>query len=140
MLLAATQSVEARCGAMEPRTTTAVVESHYDELYLPEWPVISVTSVDGVTVDPSVSLTFGRRWTPAKYTVEYRVGRDPVPDDLRLATLIIAAHLWETQRGPVGVTTQFTGVQGGTVVMPRGFALPNRALELMDPYMMSVIA
>jgi hypothetical protein len=43
-------------------------------------------------------------WFAGSYRVTYSVGRPTVPAAVRLAILVIAAHLWETQRGaaPVG--------------------------------------
>lgn len=56
-----------------------------------------------------------------------------VPASLRLAVLIIAAHLWELQRTP-GARTQLYGGSGVSTPLPRGYAIPNRAVELMAPY------
>lgn len=57
------------------------------------------------------------------------------PAALTLAAAIIAGHLWDTQRGDVGGSGP--GDDYGTVNtnVPRlGFAVPNRALELMAPW------
>jgi uncharacterized phiE125 gp8 family phage protein len=73
------------------------------------------------------------------YVVEYTAGFDTLPASIRLAVLIIAAHLFETQRMPMqGESFAPTGFgpAAGEVVAPagRGYALPNRALELLRPY------
>lgn len=149
-LLAATNTVESRCGAMEPHEVTSSVATTDGRLLLPEWPVMSVATIDGVAVDPNRVSPGGLVWgtycsyssyvLPVRRTVVYQVGRDPVPDALRQATLIIGAQLWESQRGPVGTApVQFTGVNAASMGPPRGFALPNRALELMEPYMFSPV-
>lgn len=52
----------------------------------------------------------------------------PIPSGLYVATLLIAAQLWEAQRGNAGQSY----MDGGP---PRGFAVPNRAWELMRPHM-----
>jgi hypothetical protein len=57
------------------------------------------------------------------------------PAALTLAAAIIAGHLWGTQRGsagPSGPGDQYGTVN--TVVPGLGFAVPNRALELMAPW------
>ncbi|UNZ20623.1 hypothetical protein [Streptomyces sp. 891-h] len=59
--------------------------------------------------------------------VTYTAGYATVPEDYQLAALIIVQHLWETQRGAMGVS-----VGGeGEPVFGLGFALPRRALELL---------
>ncbi len=71
--------------------------------------------------------------------VEARAGvRAVFPPDLRLATLIIAGHLWETQRvpqpgggGPIGFGGD--GAPGG---FSAGYGVPNRAMDLMMPYLL----
>jgi hypothetical protein len=58
-----------------------------------------------------------------------------VPSALVLAAAIVIGHLWATQRG--GATAGGPGDDYGTVntVVPGlGFAVPNRALELMSPW------
>jgi hypothetical protein len=142
-LLAATSRVEAEVGPMMPRTQVSVVRSSgRGNIVLPVWPVLSVTEVrdSGDTVLGSgtydVDLRGGRvligscvrQW----WTVTYPVGRDPVPEDLWEATLVTAAHLWETQRGPILTAAPMRG--SGQAVPARGFALPNRAAELMELY------
>jgi hypothetical protein len=59
----------------------------------------------------------------------YQAGEVVIPDDYRLAALIIIEHLWETQRGTMGV--QLGGDSEG-YSPGRGFAIPRRALELLD--------
>lgn len=66
------------------------------------------------------------------YEVTFSAGRTTLPASLRLAILIVAAHLWETQRVPGA--SRF----GGDSPVPAGFAVPNRALELMAPYRTSL--
>ena len=62
---------------------------------------------------------------------------DAVPPDLRLAVLIIAAHLWETQRVP-GAGPGFG--QPAATRPGAAWAIPNRAATLMAPYLLPVIA
>lgn len=73
----------------------------------------------------------GRGWTVSAAT------RDGSAS-LKVAVKIIAAHLWETQRG-----REATGVRaaamagtadGATTPTGRGYAIPARAAELLEPY------
>jgi hypothetical protein len=54
---------------------------------------------------------------------------------IREAILIIAAHLWETQRGTSPSALSLQGADIGDAVSPGlGYAIPNRARELLEPY------
>lgn len=143
-LLAATSRVEAEVGPMMPHAQVSRIRSSpRGNLMLPVWPVLSVEEVrdpadlvvGAATYEVDLDAghirldTYFRQW----WTVTYTVGRVPVPDDLMEATLVTAAHLWETQRGPILSAAGFRG--GGSPAMPaRGFGLPYRAVELMVPY------
>ncbi|MFJ9114478.1 hypothetical protein ACIRJO_02900 [Streptomyces sp. NPDC102394] len=59
-------------------------------------------------------------------TVTYVAGPAVIPANYQLAGLIVLQHLWQTQRGVYG-----TVPGGGEIVVPAGFALPNRAMELL---------
>jgi hypothetical protein len=65
--------------------------------------------------------------------VDYTTGYVPTPAAIRLAVLIVAAHLWETQRGTAALPQpgfdQVPTMAGGA-----GFAFPNRAKELLADY------
>lgn len=123
---------------------TTYVEKHRGgyALALNRSPVLSLTSVvatatggvDQTVADldmdgPSgivVRLDGGRMCGP--FRVTYVAGRLDIPPHIRQAALIILQHMWETQRGTMGVST------GGSdeVYDPRfGFAIPRRALELL---------
>lgn len=123
-------------------------------LVLSQQPVISVTSVTPVTngvlgtalastlyrIDDRTKMlelfsTYG--WH--QHEVVYRAGRTAIPAGMKLAGLIIAQHLWQTQsnnaggRPPIG--------DDGTVFLPgAAFAIPHRAAELLKTYMMSGVA
>lgn len=60
--------------------------------------------------------------------VTFTTGLDPVPESAKLATAMLAAHLWEVaaQRGPA-VSNEWTPV-------PTGFAVPNRVKELLAQF------
>ncbi|WP_435251701.1 hypothetical protein [Streptomyces tendae] len=106
-------------------------------------PVLALTTVqtpDGATAwdvndlqfDPDSGLVTAVAGPALRGDVDftYPAGLRIVPEDYQLATLIIIQHLWETQRGRMGP------VMGGgdepTYVTGKGFALPRRALELLD--------
>jgi hypothetical protein len=56
-----------------------------------------------------------------------------VPPAISLASKIIIQHLWETQRGP----SAQPGVGGDEMAITlAGFAVPNRALEVLAPYLL----
>lgn len=144
---------------------TSVTETHYnvqsDVLVLRRMPVGSLVSVSSrygaVTtplllsdyeLDPATGLvrlaTVGRFY--GTYTVTYTSGRDDLPAAIRLAVLIIAEHLFETQRRP-GFTTDAPAGFGGADGIPdatnpvgTGYAIPSRAQDLLQPYMMPRIA
>lgn len=112
------------------------------ELLLRNVPVLSLTSVasaDGTTtwstanlrVDSEtglVTVVSGAALTGA-VDVTYQAGDTVIREDYRLAALIIVQHLWETQRGTMGVQL---GGDNEPYVAGRGFAIPRRALELLD--------
>ena len=55
---------------------------------------------------------------------------DTSPTPVKLAALFLVDHWWTSQRGPVG-----TPISDETVFVDgRGFAIPNRVLELLGPY------
>ena len=142
-----------------------MTETHYnvlsDVLVLKRMPVGSLVSVSSryaaVTtpltlsdyeLDPETGLLRTALGTPfyGTYTVTYTSGRDDLPAAIRLAVLVIAEHLFETQRRP-GFTTDapagFGGADGipdATNSTPMGFAIPSRAQELLAPYMIPRIA
>lgn len=144
-LLAATSRLEDEVGHMMPHAQVDIIRSSpRGNLMLPEWPVLSVEEVrdgnDTVLGGYDVEIKAGRillsACMRAFYTVTYTVGRDPVPEALWEATLVTAAHLWETQRGPILAPT----LGGGPQQRPaRGFALPNRARELIVGHLAPVL-
>jgi uncharacterized phiE125 gp8 family phage protein len=135
----------------------SVTETHYsvssDVLVLKRMPVAALTAVSSRSGSGATSLlladyevdgdtglvrsTVGG-WFRGTYTVTYTSGRDDLPAAIRLAVLVIAEHLWETQRGaaPVGPLSG-----DDTFATPGlGYAIPNRALELLAPYRRPAVA
>lgn len=67
------------------------------------------------------------------YTVVYLSGwGSVVPASINLAGKIILTHLWETQRGPTAQPS--LGGMETTMIPGMGFAIPNRAAELLKPF------
>jgi hypothetical protein len=93
---------------------------------------VSLTHVDGGS--GCVTVLSG---PPVKGSVlaTYQAGMTLVPANVRLAALIIVQHLWETQRGTMGVQL---GGDTDNYVVGRGFAIPRRAIELLGPQLPGV--
>jgi hypothetical protein len=135
-----------------PVTARSFTEQHQVRnaaaVVLRRTPVIAVTAVDSVLtgaaayspddlgVDGSTGEVFrldgGRLSGRLRFT--YRAGRTVIAENISGAARIILEHLWLTQRGNRG------GLAGGgqdynvTELIPGlGYAVPNRALQLLEP-------
>lgn len=73
------------------------------------------------------------------YVVEYTAGFDTLPASVRLATLIIAAHLWETQRGMSPSALALQPDVDQAVPQGVGYAIPSRAEALLEPYRLTLV-
>lgn len=159
MLEAATELVEGRVGPIVTREVTERLEARAGRL----WPTqLPVTDLGDVTDPYDAAVTTGyvdagtvrfpTGYTPAcgRWSVTYSAGRGDiadVPAGLKLAVLIVAKHLWETQRGtgssPSRGTRGYGQASDEPIVQPvagMGYALPNRALELMAQHVPVVFA
>jgi hypothetical protein len=87
----------------------------------------AVDSDTGVVRPKGGGLVFG------EFTATYTAGRSSIPASVAAAALIILQHLWQTQRGasrgPVPA-----GLDDAQMVAGIGYAVPNRALQLMEPH------
>ena len=162
MLDAAVNVVE---GIIGPITAASVTETHRgvrsDVIVLRRTPVVDLVSVSSRYGSSLTAESLGDFELDAEsgllrradgygfagsFTVTYSVGRPSVPADIRLAILIIAAHLFETQRMPglsaASAPAGFGGADGipDTGDAGRGFAIPRRAEELLHRYTPTVIA
>lgn len=146
--------VEDQIGVVINRSVSEVVKLDDFYIRLPTRPVVSLTSLaslDGsATYDVSqLAVTngdaglverkdggyiSGAAWR-GKWTMTYVAGRGvsiSAYPTINLAARIIGQHLWETQRGAASRPTM-SGTE--TVQSPgMGFAVPNRAAELLNPY------
>jgi hypothetical protein len=133
---AAQEAVEGLIGPVLHRTYTEVYTGG-GAIVLRHSPVLSVDAVSnaGVTLthtaDVESGIVYARAYGPV--TVTYTAGRAVVPDSVRVAALIIAEHLWTTQRG-----TAPSLVQGEEAAPAPGMAysIPNRATDLLRPYLL----
>ena len=137
-----------------PLSTGSVTETHYNVagpfLVLRKVPVGSLTALSvrwyagmsavdqdiaGYLLDPDTGVVRTANGYPLKgdITVTYTSGYDTVPVAVHLATLIIAANLWETQRGAMPLPANATDDDYAANV---GFApaIPNRAKTLLEPF------
>lgn len=142
MLDAADGRVRALIGGFDGGQVTERVVPARGVVVLAGRPVIgnpSVVDGDGSAVAGwSLSREAGVMYDvpgSSPLTVTYNAGRVQVPPEVRLAVLITAAHLWETQRGqsPSPLALQ----DGSDNLEPppgQGYALPRRARELLEPY------
>jgi hypothetical protein len=143
-MAAVTPVVEDICGPCVPKTFTEVVTGS-DRLVLNYTPVISLISIIpyfygttymGETLTKStpsgeVRLINGGNFYGGTFTVTYTAGRKPIPANISQAGKIILKHLWETQRGAAG--TPFQGDDEDAIDTGWGYAIPNRALQLLKP-------
>jgi hypothetical protein len=134
---AVTRPIEAKVGPIVRRTVTTTIDSYCDEVALPYFPVISITSGaiirdnSAVTVTSLVVETGGilrdKGFSPLPFepwTLTYVVGRPVVPANIRNATLNIIKDLWTSQRG-----------SAGSVASRLGFLTSYQALDELKPDM-----
>jgi hypothetical protein len=146
-LAAVTEVIEAKVGPVVVKTIT---DERHDgngrSLWLRQTPVVSLTTVapwltTGTTytvADLRLSPDSGRVerkdglcFTGGPFAVSYKAGRPVIGENISQAAAIILKHLWETQRGAAGLPLQ--GLDDTTLIPGMGFAVPNRALELLAP-------
>lgn len=158
-LEAATEAIEQRVGPIVNREVTERARLSGDLLELNERPAVSLTTITNVVNGTPTAITgllldeldvdleaglvnLGHvRGATSLYEVTYTAGRGviaDIPARFKLAVLIVAEHLWQTQRGN-GAPPRMFGVSPETSTSSsnaadyiyRGFALPRRALELI---------
>jgi hypothetical protein len=142
--------LEAATGVVERYLKRAVVRRPFTEqhtvrggpLVLNWTPVVSLTSVattDAATTwDVSeLTVTSAGIVTPVTGSIVgevetvYVAGMEIIPAEYVLAALIVAQHLWETQRGQTGGPFAGGLDMPGAGITSFGFSIPNRAKELL---------
>ncbi|MBE4790678.1 phage gp6-like head-tail connector protein [Streptomyces sp. NE06-02F] len=149
-----TAAIEAHVGPVENRTVTEVHEigsCGARMLVLRQTPAVSLTSVtavlthgsgyavDGLDLDGPTGtvrrLDGGRFYGPLRWV--YVAGRGTVPATINLAARIMVQHLWRTQYGSSRAGAGIGGGEDFSVTEPVagwGYAIPNRVLQLLEPY------
>ncbi len=112
--------------------TVILAGRHVDDV------VLNGGAVTGFTVNRAAGLLYDVPYTAGPLTATYTSGGGGVPAAVTLATLIIAGHLWETQRGtsPSALSLQDPGADFGAPAVA-GYAIPNRARDLLAPFVQS---
>ncbi len=143
MLEAAEDVVRSLIGAQFPGSTVSErVASVGGTVILSGRPVDDVQlnggAVSGFTVNRAAGLLYDVPHTAGPMTATYTVGGGGVPAAVQLACLIVAGHLWETQRGtsPSALALQDPEAAFGAPAVA-GYAIPNRARDLLAPYVRS---
>lgn len=139
---AAQEHVESLVGPVLWRVVVGeTVHAHAGVVVLPLAPVVSVESLtsSGVAVSFALRKAAGLLLdvrASGDLALSFTAGRESCPDAIRVAALIIAEHLWRTQRGGQSESTALPGEDFGAVSPGLGYAIPNRALELLAPYLL----
>lgn len=137
------------------QTFTEVYDGGYPAISLLHLPVISVSSVSesgtalGVT-DYTINGLRGVLWRgassyyPGRFapgiqniSVTYVAGYVDIPDDVMHAAKQMLSHLWETQRGSMGLNR---GPTSDDYIGVAGYSFPRRVVELLNPYVVPGIA
>jgi hypothetical protein len=141
-LVAATDWVERTIGGpLSVQTFTESVPVSGWWITPSQRPLVSVTSLTpelGALLDPSAYVVdtlrgaIRIRWGAFTgwYTLVYKAGYAVIQERHKLAGLIVAAHLWQIQNGGGGMP--FPG-DSDVPQFGQGYAIPNRAKELLAP-------
>ena len=140
--------LEKRVGPLTSTIVTDEIHTGPGPIVLNKTPVQSVTAatssavaVSDLDLDAASGLlygSFGR--APRGVKVTYVAGYDDVPEDLALAVLEMARHLWKTQRGGGSLRPAFPGEAESDAPPTAGYLLPYRVESLIEPYRMRVMA
>lgn len=147
-LASATRYVEHRIGG--PVSVQTFTERQFiigNTLIPRRRPLVSVTSITPDFTSTALSVASYTADTDMNqiffyylvytgwHTVIYRAGNAQVNENIKLAGMIIAQHLWETQNGFAGRRPSDDLIQTGM-----GFAIPRRAEQLLAPEEMAGIS
>ena len=149
---AMTGFIEKYCGVVNVRTFTERVYVGGMSIVLNKTPVLEAPLQVNQIISITPVLTYGLTYNVTQLTVDYRngivrhtaglpfiygpydvsysAGRTIVPDAILLGSEAILKHQWQQERGGSGQVGSF-GTDDVTVMW--GFAVPNRALEILEP-------
>lgn len=149
-----TSFIDKYCGPMIPRLVTERHAANARTLMLKQIPVyvpagqqykiVSITPVltYGIPIDISqldldldtgeLINKIGLPFYWGEYDVSYWAGRAVTPPNVLLAAQVILKHLWAMERGGQRPTTTPGAADDVSVLW--GFAVPNRALELLESH------
>lgn len=144
-----TPVIESYVGPVEDRVVTELTDVHGGVVCLNTTPVVTITSMapaltggqaytpDQLHVDSAsgvVRLLSGGSLYGGPWTVTYTAGRGSVPATIKLAALILLQHLWRTQNGAARGGGPADDYAVTEPVPGFGYAVPNRVLQLLEPY------
>jgi hypothetical protein len=81
----------------------------------------------------TVTHTSGLPFYYGEYIWSYSAGRPVIPDCIIYGSRAILKHLFGIERGGGGGSASLGAADEETTMTPLGFAIPNRALEMMTP-------
>ncbi|MFE7232556.1 head-tail connector protein [Streptomyces sp. NPDC057596] len=148
---ALTAAIERHVGPVETREFAETIEGRSSSLCLSHIPAVALVSVVPA-VDPGDALDLsalvldgatgivryrGNSFAGTLWRVTYTAGRGEVPPTINLAARILLQHLWRTQYGASRGLGSIGGGDDYSVTEPVpgwGYAIPNRVLQLLEPY------
>lgn len=143
---AAEAAIAEKCGPLAPTPVTAKVYASGGAFVLDVVPVVSLTSLTptgGTAYDAStldVDLGAGiisqrsGSFPASGHDIVYVAGRATCPDDLVLAVLELARHMWETQRGPTRRPGGTTSDAASNTIPGAAYLFPFRVEQLIAPH------
>lgn len=145
---AATPIIEDIVGAVVPRTITQIADGNQWAISLWEKPVTIVKVLEGglaseilpgdYVVDYNAGIiSAGRVYAPRRFmpgfnsvSIQYTVGQQVIPPNIRLATRELVRHMWQLGHQSNRNASQPQMADAWT---PSGFAVPRRVIELCSP-------
>jgi hypothetical protein len=70
----------------------------------------------------------------AQFRVVYWAGRKVIPWGIYEASKITLKHIYAVERGGLGASGALSAGESETTPVPMGFAVPNRAIQLLTPH------
>lgn len=152
---ALTAAIERHVGPVENREVAETIEGRSASMCLSHIPAVALVSVTpavesgdaldlaGLVLDGATGIVRyrGGSFAGTLWRVTYTAGRAAsqaeIPPTINLAARILLQHLWRTQ---YGASRGLSGAGGGddysvTEPIPGwGYAIPNRVLQLLEPY------